>query len=258
MFPTDLIRTQLGATTSSESFATRGILNLTSAQDILAEVAYLRNFWKRTSDSDTDAFSPNLAFENPFNRTTYPYLTVMVFYSLTVPLAMCLGCSRGSPNFIQQGSTVLATLFSDTIIDTDSPALALQALLTTILRTAYYSFLPTFDAESQVTVTSFRSAQVPLRSRGFWAVVGITLAHFVLCVVTLVGFILFTRVSSLKNAWQVIADVSENPETAAVLHDVGNRPDSEVAKSIEQDEGLCKRRFRLCDYTESVRDRAQS
>ncbi|KAK4938818.1 hypothetical protein LTR10_020825 [Elasticomyces elasticus] len=253
LFQTEPIRTQLGATSSKSSLTARGILNLTSAQDILAEVAYLRNFWKETSEDDPILTGEywSLADENVFNRTTYPWMTPMIFFSLTMPLAMCPACTSFASNFTQ-GSTVLSTLFTDTITATNSPALALQALLTTVLRQAYYSFLPTFDAQSDVTVTSFQAVQIPLRTRGFWAVLGITSAHFVLCLVALIGFISFTRVSSLKNAWQAIADVSECPEMAEILRHVMSKSDSAVATSIEQDEVWKNRRFRIRESTDST------
>ncbi|KAI1624598.1 hypothetical protein EDD37DRAFT_352246 [Exophiala viscosa] len=201
LFPTDSISTQL---------------------DILAGVARQRKFWQRQMHQA----NPNYTEPNPndlkdlFHSTTYSWITPMVFYSLLQPLAMCAGCAGELSNFMQ-GSTVTSTLFTDTISATNSPALALQAVLTTMLRQAYYSFLPTFDAESNVTVSSFQPAQIPVRTRGFWAVLGITVAHFVLCLVALVGFISFTHVSSLKNAWQVMADISESPETVAILRNVG-------------------------------------
>ncbi|KAI1610864.1 hypothetical protein EDD36DRAFT_497743 [Exophiala viscosa] len=231
LFPTDSIRTQLGATASKASLSARGVLNLTSAQDILAGVARQRKA------------KPN-DLKDLFNSTTYSWITPMVFYSLLQPLAMCAGCAGELSNFMQ-GSTVTSTLFTDTISATNSPALALQAVLTTMLRQAYYSFLPTFDAESNVTASSFQPAQIPVRTRGFWAVLGITVAHFVLCLVALVGFISFTHVSSLKNAWQVRADISESPETAAILRNVGGKTDGQVAESIEKDESLRHRRFRV-------------
>jgi len=118
--------------------------------------------------------------------------------------------------------------------------------------------LPTFDAESNVTVSSFQPAQIPVRTRGFWAVLGITAAHFVLCLIALVGFISSTYVSSLKNAWQVMADISESPETAAILRKVGVKNDGQVAECIEKDESLRHRRFRLRGRTDSTEWRAAS
>lgn len=260
LFSTDSIRTQLGATTAKASLTERGILNLTSAGEILAEVANLTNFWQITTESDLDLFDPTMAGVNVFNWSTYQWIAPMVFYSLQtsndsvqLPLAMCLGCTNGA-TYLTQASTIAATLFSDTIATTNSPALALQAVWTTMLRMAYYSFLPTFDAESNITVTSFRAAQIPLRTRGFFAVLAITSAHFVLCLVALMGFVSFTRVSSLKNAWQVIADVSQNPEMAGILHNVGGRSDGEVAELVEKDENLINRRFRVLSFTNSTEE----
>ena len=253
LFPTDSIRTQLGATASKASLSARGVLNLTSAQDILAGVGRQRKFWQKQMHQA----NPNYTDPNPndlkdlFNSTTYSWITPMVFYSLVQPLAMCAGCAGELSDFMQ-GSTVISTLFTDTISATNSPALALQAVLTTMLRQAYYSFLPTFDAESNVTVSSFQPAQIPVRTRGFWAVLGITAAHFVLCLIALVGFISSTYVSSLKNAWQVMADISESPETAAILRKVGVKNDGQVAECIEKDESLRHRRFRLRGRTDST------
>jgi hypothetical protein len=105
---------------------------------------------------------------------------------------------------------------------------------------AYYAFLPTSDAKTTFTVTSFASAQVVLRYRGFWAIVGITLGHFVLCVLALIEFALFTKSSLLKNAWEVIADVSEKEQTRPLLehvHETGTS-EGEVGKWVKQNDKI--------------------
>ena len=50
------------------------------------------------------------------------------------------------------------------------------------------------------------------------------------------GFIAFTHVTLLNNAWQAVANVAENPETMRTLRNVGDDDDGEVAKDIETDE----------------------
>jgi hypothetical protein len=145
------------------------------------------------------------------NLTTYPWIAPMAFFLLEA-LALYPGCTLGTAK-PEQSSTGFASLFAHIIVDIDSPALTLQALLATVYRVAYYASLPTFDSETIFNFTSFVSAQVPLRQRGFWTVVCVTLGHFVLCVLALIVFALLTRPSLLSYAWGVIADVAVNEKS---------------------------------------------
>lgn len=72
--------------------------------------------------------------------------------------------------------------------------------------------------------------------------------HLALCVTALVAFTTLTKVSSLMNAWQAVADVSERDDgLRSVLSRVGEKGDSDVAKWIESETegGMKGRKFRL-------------
>ena len=72
--------------------------------------------------------------------------------------------------------------------------------------------------------------------------------HLALCITALVAFTNLTKVSSLMNAWQVVADVSERDDgLKGVLSHVGEKGDSEVAKWVESETegGMNGKRFRL-------------
>lgn len=49
---------------------------------------------------------------------------------------------------------ILNAIFRDTLIDTNNPALAWQALMTSVMRMAYDDWLPTFDSFSDAKITS--------------------------------------------------------------------------------------------------------
>ena len=121
-------------------------------------------------------------------------------------------------------------VFNDTLTETNSPALALQAVLTMALRMSYYDWIPLFDAESGTTMTFFESALIPIYRRGFWAVITIVSIHVVISIIAIIGFITRTQQSLLKNSWQVIAQIAKNQEVSEVLQRAEVATDSEISK----------------------------
>ena len=209
---TTAIRKQLGVIQSPIDTDERGIINL-SAKDILATVEVLRGKWY-------------LQGYQPFNTSTYSWTinTVLSDWSNT---AFCLGCAQG---YLRQANIVMVGVFNDTLTETNSPALALQAVLTMALRMSYYDWIPLFDAESGTTMTFFESALIPIYRRGFWAVITIVSIHVVISIIAIIGFITRTQQSLLKNSWQVIAQIAKNQEVSEVLQRAEVATDSEISK----------------------------
>jgi hypothetical protein len=231
-FDTTAIRKQLGAGKRGLTAEDRGILNLSSADTIFQQIDQLRKIWKiPQNDSDTRVF----------NTSTYPWVIPMVLDELS-SIALCPKCSHHS---IRQGSNVLITVFKDVIEDTNSPALALQAILTIVTRMAYYDWLPLFNEEYSSITTSFQQALVPLRYQGFAAVLTILIVHLLLCLATAYYFDRYSHQTLLNNSWQTIAQLSSNPGANPVLERAYMTSEKKVKKWIREDTKLRQQRFRL-------------
>lgn len=139
--------------------------------------------------------------------------------------------------------TILNSIFRDTLIDTDNPALAWQALTTSVMRMAYYDWLPTFGTFSDAKITSKVPCQVPIHSTGFSIVAANLALHLILFTVSAIWFRLATKTSLLNNAWQVVAQLKSR-ETGELLDHATMLTDSEVKRRIKQDHEP-RRRFRI-------------
>lgn len=140
-------------------------------------------------------------------------------------------------------SPILNAIFRDTLIDTGNPALAWQALTTSVMRMAYYDWLPTFDSFSDAKITSTVPCQVPIHSTGFSIVAANLALHLVLFTISVVWFRLATKTSLLNNAWQVVAQLKSR-ETEELLDHAIVLTDSEVKRKIKQDHEP-RRRFMI-------------
>ncbi|KAI9765322.1 MAG: hypothetical protein M1839_005522 [Geoglossum umbratile] len=228
------IRKQLGAFKGKSVAEDRGIWNLTSADAILDKIAQLRKTWK-SPQNPLDIITFNTS-----NASTYPWVIPMILDDLS-SIALCPKCSH---NNIRQGSSVLIAVFKDVLEETDSPALALQDILTIVLRMAYYDWVPIFNANFSSSTTSLQQALVPLHHKGLWAVISILALRVVLCLLTAYAFIAYSRQSLLNNSWQTIAQLSNNPEVSANM-----ATDCEIEERIHAHDELRRRRFRLGSVT---------
>jgi len=71
---------------------------------------------------------------------------------------------RFTPMIDTEVDIIKASVFNDVLEDTNSPARALQTQLTSLIRMAYYSWLPLFDAKAEVTAASFVTPLAPVSS----------------------------------------------------------------------------------------------
>lgn len=177
---------------------------------------------------------------NIYSRSTYPWLSQMAL-NVAQPIAMCTGSctTRG----IRSG-TGLAVILNEIIRDPNSgsPALALQAVLTQILREVYYTWMIVFDLETDITIVPSVTVLIPRRHLGFWIVVGIILLHLALCLIACVAFAALTEVSYLNNGWQAVADIANHDDGRQAIEKVGQMGDAEVEEWLKTEENL-RRRF---------------
>ena len=117
---------------------------------------------------------------------------------------------------VHEASGFFTDLFQDTLDETGSPSLAIQAVRTTRARMEYYRWMSTYTASTDVMLTRLETALVPTGLIGYSIVIAmIALQVALLCV----AGILFqkTRCSFLNNAWQVVAQISQSRETQDIL-----------------------------------------
>ncbi|KAI9147145.1 hypothetical protein HJFPF1_13177 [Paramyrothecium foliicola] len=246
--PLDIValRQQLGASsTRQEDLISRNILKLDSLASIRDEMRRSSEQWKYycAVSSEIEALEPvqpDLQW-NPtiYNRSTYLWLTQMAF-NVENPIALCTGECRESG---LRSSTAYAVMLGEIIRGSEfgSPAVALQAVLTQILREVYYNWIIRFDEETEVEMVPSVAVQIPLQYRGFWAVVGIVSLHLLLCFIACVTFATLTETSCLNNGWQAVSEIASNSEGRRVIDQVGQMRDTEVEKWLNGEENIYRR-----------------
>jgi len=230
---TRAIRNQLGAWGNKTLPQERGLWDLTSKKQIDENIFRRRDRW---------SIPEELTATIDLNATTYPYVIPIVLDQLQ-SIALCFKCSHDN---IRQASGVLISLFNDILVDTGSPALALQAVLTVTLRMAYFDWTQSFNAPSNISTISFQEAIVPIRKIGFLIVVSIMIFHLLACLCILVAFGIFARRTMIGNYWHVTAQLANCPEAIPILRHAQLRTDKEVRRFIV-DSNLVKHRFKITE-----------
>ncbi|KAJ5205427.1 hypothetical protein N7491_003947 [Penicillium cf. griseofulvum] len=123
-------------------------------------------------------------------------------------------------------------LFQDTLNQTQSPAMALQALLTRICQMAYYDSLLRID-ESEVAEAAFSDAAVfPTQWTGFGIGMGLLLGHCVVVGIVVGLFARYTRHSLLGNHWQAVSQVYSE-DTATILEKADRMKDRDIKRWLK-------------------------
>lgn len=218
-YDTQVVRAMLGATNERLTPDRRGILTLQQPANwtaatmkqtgedyiwIINQLA-LGGFVSPAAqryypDADWDLYMPGTAILTPFSQTNSVHRT-------------------------------LSSVFQDIMHTTRNPALAFQALYTTMSQTAYYGMLPLFSLESTATVATSETFSVPVQWTCFGIVMGLLVIHAILVVTAVVLFLLETDHSLLGNAWQAVAQVSSS-DTMDTMHHASNMTDLEVKRLL--------------------------
>lgn len=98
-------------------------------------------------------------------------------------------------------------LFQDTLRDTQSPALAVQALLGRIFQMAYYEYLVKLNTKVEATTSFSTTALIPQQWTGLAVVISLVAIHLVMMVTITILFLRSTRSSMLGNFWQAVSQV---------------------------------------------------
>lgn len=137
---------------------------------------------------------------------------------------------------------VHVALFQGIIQSTANPALALQALITTITSMNYYDCAYAFTNTAPATMYSTTEALAPVRWTGFLGVVAIISVHFCLMAVFLFHFSRNTEHSMIGRPWQAVAQVVSE-DTAGAVEASTVLTDKEVRAWAQMNGG--EARFRL-------------
>ncbi|KAF2669898.1 hypothetical protein BT63DRAFT_454080 [Microthyrium microscopicum] len=226
------IRRQLGVTKQPLDLDTRGILQL-EGKALLKDLAQRREFFQSFNLSSLKGVDeiPEL---NPNMR--WPATLGDNYWTPAIAFSSGRSYTVADPNDAVLG------IFNDTLNDTDSPAKALQAVLTVLLGMAYYDPLQFTNYPTSASLTYSESALMPLNQRGLVAVFCIICAHVLICMFVAVEFVRNTKKSYLGNAWQAVAQVSNNTEVARMLEGTDMKTDKEVTCQLNEHGGELRRR----------------
>ena len=236
MFDVQDLRRQLGAPAAPLSLRTRGLLALSSVDSIRAVVDESSDQWKEYCASAPEIERDGVRSWDPniYKRSTYSWVKEMAL-SNTQPIALCTGNCIVNETAVRSGR-VLAWMLDETIQETGSPALAMRAVLTQLLREAYYTWLLTMDHTSQLEVAAVERVSAPRASIGFWAVATFVFMHLLGCLMTFWMFADSTERGFLGNAWQMAAEVLDHKDVKEVMEKANQlKYADKVEKWIEKD-----------------------
>ncbi|KAE8337845.1 hypothetical protein BDV24DRAFT_177201 [Aspergillus arachidicola] len=209
--------------------------------------------WDRKSNSfDTDLnhrdFDMRInAIENDFNEfDTYFHFTTTFLNLLPTPQQALTPpdfprANQGIP--LSEANTAdtstadrsYTDIFKDVLHDTNSPALALQALITRGTQAAYYENLMREDPIASALTAFSSTALIPARWDGFVAGVSIIAVHLIILALITVLFVVYTRNSMVGNSWQAVAQVVSE-DMLPVLDQACMKKDGEVKKRWGKDQ----------------------
>lgn len=121
-----------------------------------------------------------------------------------------------------------ASVFQGVIQETLNPALAIDALLFRFQQMLFYDRLQYFDWEEAVTTAHSTAALIPVRWTGLLVLLGVMGVHFLVISVTIVVFVWRTRLSTLGDSWQAVAQMV-SPSTREIIETADRMRDKEVA-----------------------------
>lgn len=219
-YNTQALRRQLGATLAPDTFSERGILTLEPRSEwtALNETKFnLVNDTRGKSGQDTPwYFADTLTTALPFQLNDS-----FVFISNTAPGL------RVPSEGVMFAHGYHVDVFQDTLNDTKSPALALQAVLTRMTQMMYYDRIGQFDdlrtADTSFATTTF----LPVRWKGFVGAMAIIATHLAIVITITILFLKVTEHSHIGGYWQAISQVVTE-DTIPILEHRDSMRDKEI------------------------------
>ena len=212
-------------------------------QKLLELSAQLREQWMSAHNTTMPYHPMNTSNVPLVNAPTFPWVfskalgvSSIIAGDAGLNLLYCLFC-RDLVLTERSGDIadiVQSSIFNDILQEQDSPALAIQAQLTMLLRMAYYAWLPLCDANGTATMTQLVQRPAPVANRGFWAVMSILIAHVLLCAAITFLFHRYTRFSLPGNAWAAFSQIMSAERVQALMKDSSLATDNEVKRRINE------------------------
>lgn len=126
--------------------------------------------------------------------------------------------------------TVASSIFLQTLDDTNSPALAVQALLTKLSQTWYYTTLPLLYVQEEAEIASSAVTYLPTRVRGLLCASAILMGHLIVVFLTAVAFASGTQRSLIGNSWPAVAQINENLVVEGMVKRASDMRDADVRR----------------------------
>ncbi|CRG84114.1 hypothetical protein PISL3812_01444 [Talaromyces islandicus] len=220
-YSTTTSRIQLGASLTEQPPDDRGVLSLSPRSDwklFFSEAETAINAWVFTLAIAKSLRDPQSAGEGLLRQNQTADMGVLL--------------SRTPTTIEFNAHETHVGLFQDTLNQTQSPAVALQALLTRICQMIYYDQLLRLEETGHANVTFSHAATIPTRWTGFGVGMGLLLSHWVAVAIVAALFAQYTQHSLLGNHWQAVSQVYSK-ETAAILEEADRMDDREVKRWVE-------------------------
>ncbi|KAK4864907.1 hypothetical protein LT330_001530 [Penicillium expansum] len=240
-YSTESTRTQLGAVRPRQPLNDRGVLALAPRSDWQTSFSYEEI---SASYYAGNFSSPNIT-SSMFRAANAWTFTAAFAGSIGIPQnsftdrmgsanpGMILSWLAGSD--ISSAHQSYVRLFQDTLKQTQSPAVALQALLTLFCQIVYYEKLPRLGATETAETAFLHAAVIPTRWTGFGVGMGLLFTHWVVMAIVVGLFARYTRHSLLGNHWQAVSQVYSK-DTVPVLEMAGQMNDEEVERWVKHEE----------------------
>ncbi|RYO85207.1 hypothetical protein DL766_007004 [Monosporascus sp. MC13-8B] len=232
---TESVRRQLGATNDSLTLEERGLLKL------------------ELDPGYKDQMLPNPGHNIKSFDVDMTFLTIQPIHPIDA-LMLCTNCITDIyvPGNIRTVNHRLMAIFMDSLEETNSPALALQAVFTVLTQMAYYHLAPYFDILENGTITITESYYIPARSIGFASVTALLLIHLILVAIAVACFASWSCHTLLSNVWQAFTQaavvVDENG-----LYNATTIPDKDIYRSLKE-EGRDRETWHLTAVTQYYRE----
>ncbi|PFH57424.1 hypothetical protein XA68_15102 [Ophiocordyceps unilateralis] len=209
-YDTETIRRQLGASLTPETARNRGILSLGP-----------RSRWQNFTDAEGFA---------DFQKALVDRLR---------PLAD-QGNGQANPGVFfaptdgdDTAGHAQTSLFLSVLRDTQSPALASQALFARIFQMELYDRLPQTSTRAAAETSFSSTALIPVRWTGFTAAAMIVATHLMLIMAVTVLFLCCTENSWVGNAWQAVSQVVSD-DTTPLLERADRMTDKDTRRWAKQ------------------------
>lgn len=243
-FNTAGIRRQLGAVSEASSRGTsdRAVLSI-SRDSLMSSVDQAFTTYRNKSDS----YSEGEWFWGMMGDEQVP------------TIGLCTRCSSKEGNPFWGMDQVYTQLFNHTLVETGSPALAVQAVMFMLARSVYGYYQNSYsDSGSSSTIDTFGMMLLPKSSLGYWAVMAIFVV-FVLDFAAIAYLFRATGHSLPGNVWHTVSQISESRELQRVTREATVMSDVVVRRLVnetEQGKGLVEQmRSLLREFWSSLRTR---